>query len=118
MDISVSMWSVEKAARENAVNQFDFIDWCDEQKVRNVELVSCYMKENEPEKVKKYLDNKAMKVSCYTIMTNMVGPSDKDWNTFDYDLSVANKLNAPFVRVVGGELCETEAESAKKKYYR
>ena len=75
MKLSVSMWSIEKAVRDNNVTQYEFIDWCNKQGVSNVELLSCYMKSDCPDRVNSYLVERNMQVSCYTILTNMVAPT-------------------------------------------
>lgn len=114
MKLSVSMWSVEKATRRDDINQFDFIRWSDEQRIKYVELVSCFMRGDEYLHIKQELDNRGMKVSCYTILTNMVLPSADEWKVFERDLNVAQKLGAQFVRVTGGDSIDLSCDEAKK----
>lgn len=112
MDISVSMWSFDRAIQSERLRQVDFLNWVREKKIRYVELLSYYMeKEQNLEEIISYLKKTELSVSCYTILTDFTRESDDTFNELIHDIDVASKLDSPFVRVLAGESNPDEANA-------
>ena len=100
---AVSMWSFDRAVSSGLMSQKKFIQWAHENDLSNVELLSYYMdKEENLKQCISILSDLKMKVSCYTILSDFSQPGFSQSQGFLNDLENAEKLRAPYVRILAG----------------
>ncbi|MDC7227864.1 MAG: sugar phosphate isomerase/epimerase [Spirochaetales bacterium] len=103
MNLSCSMWSLDRTIQENDLKQIDFLKWARGHHLKYVELVSYYLdKEGNAGEIRKTMSEMDMHVSCYTVLQDFSVPDSATNAAFRKDLKNAAILEAPFVRVLSG----------------
>lgn len=104
MKPSVSMWSMDRIVQAQELSQLSFIQWAARKKLKYVELLSYYMeREKNLEEVLAELIKRNIKVSCYTILSDFSTAGSLLSKEFLHDLDTAEKLKAPYVRILAGD---------------
>lgn len=110
MRLSVSAWCVQDLLFSGKTSLFEFIDFCQQNKVDGIELLDCFWKNEEQiAEVKKYLDEINLRVSAYSIGNDFVGDEDTRKNAVQLvkkGVDVAVFLGAKYLRVFSGNVKE------------
>lgn len=107
MKLSVSAWCLQEKLFRKEISIFDFISYCHENGVKYVELLDCFVKEDDIEKINQLLKKFDMEVSSYSIGNDFVladGKERKDQVEYmKQSMDTALKLGARFMRVFSGD---------------
>jgi sugar phosphate isomerase/epimerase len=104
MKPSVSMWSMDRMIQVQELTQLTFIQWAASKNLEYVELLSYYMEqEKNIKEVLAELEKTNIKVSCYTILSDFSTGEGILSEDFIHDLDIAEKLKAPYVRILAGD---------------
>ncbi|MBO3757831.1 MAG: sugar phosphate isomerase/epimerase family protein [Thermoproteota archaeon] len=111
MEVGVSMWSFHRSAYSGKLDVPSFIKLVRQFNISYIELLNVFWKsKDEIDLAKKISDENGLKISAYDIDNDLVQSSHekrKEQITKIIEgVNVALKLNAPVVRVFGGELKE------------
>jgi len=110
MNIGVSMWSFHKSAFERKINVEKFMRIVNELNLNYAELLNVFLEKGEENVVNKISKELNIKISAYDIDNDLVQTNlekrKEEVNKIKEGVNVALKLEAPVVRVFGGELKE------------
>lgn len=107
MELSISAWCLQKKLYSGEMNIFDFINFCNINGVKNVELLDCFLSNNVNDCIK-LLDNLDMKVSSYSIGNDFVYNEEQkrkeELQSTLKGIDTAVKLKAKYMRVFSGNV--------------
>jgi sugar phosphate isomerase/epimerase len=111
MEIGVSMWSFHRSAYSGKMDVSSFIKLAKQLNVGYVELLNVFWRNNsEISLAKKISEENNLKISAYDIDNDLVQDSyekrKEQIKKIKEGVDTALKLNAPVVRVFGGEMKE------------
>lgn len=109
MELSVSAWCLQKKLYSKEMDILDFIEYCNENGVKNVELLDCFFNDNI-EKAITLLKNNNMKVSSYSIGNDFVNidayKRESQLDSVISGINTAVMLNTKLMRVFCGDVKE------------
>jgi len=108
MFIGLSMWSFEKDAFARTLSVADFIRYAAKEGYAAVELLDCFLRENDEEifAVKKLAEECGVRIGCYSIGNDFAQKDEhvrkQQVGYVKKGIQTASKLGAPVLRVFGG----------------
>lgn len=110
MEFTLSMWSVHRTTRGHQWTVLDFLSYCHDQGIKQVELLDVFWKDVDEELpyVKSYLDQHDMKAISYAVSNDFVNQDPAlrqaalDKITCAFPIAIA--LEAKVIRVFSGNL--------------
>ena len=108
MFIGLSMWSFEKDAFARTLSVADFIRYAAKEGYAAVELLDCFLRENDEEifAVKKLAEECGVRIGCYSIGNDFAQKEEhvrkQQVGYVKKGIQTASKLGAPVLRVFGG----------------
>lgn len=109
MELSVSAWCLQKKLYSKEMNILDFVNYCHENGVNNVELLDCFF-DNNIEATLALVNSYGMSVSSYSIGNDFVHKDPKKREAeIDYviaSIDTAISLNTKFLRIFCGDVKE------------
>ncbi|SHJ69536.1 Sugar phosphate isomerase/epimerase [Clostridium amylolyticum] len=110
MNLSVSIWSVHKEVKEGRMSNIDFIKFCHEHKVNNVELIDFFIKDEELDVIKNTLAELNMNISSFSIGNDFVerdaSMRERQIEYMKTSIDKASKVGAKYMRVFSGNVKE------------
>lgn len=112
MELSLSMWSLHRTVREKGWTVLDFLGFCKEEGIKQVELLDVFWKDVEKElpQAVAFIAEHGMKVSSYAVSNDFVKSSKEERAKVEQDIidsfPVAKALGTSVIRVFSGNLSE------------
>lgn len=107
MELSVSAWCLQKKLFSGEMDILDFINFCNENGVKNVELLDCFLSDKLNDCIK-LLDKLNMKVSSYSIGNDFVHNEEEkrkaELQSVFQGIDTAVKFKAKYLRVFSGNV--------------
>jgi sugar phosphate isomerase/epimerase len=107
MKLSVSAWCLQEKLFSREITVLDFINYCHENGVKYVELLDCFVKEEDIDRINQLLKKLNIGVSSYSIGNDFVLADSKErQEQVEYmkkSMDTALKLGAGFMRVFSGD---------------
>lgn len=117
MSLSLSMWSTHRTVEEKEWTVIDFIKYCSQTGIKEVELLSVFWKDidRELDQVVLYMKEQGIKASSYAVTNNFVIADENARNSALQEIikgiEIAKKLNTPILRVFAGNLIQGISEN-------
>lgn len=111
MEVCVSAWSLQKKLFSGEMTVCDFIKLCNDNGVKNVELLFCFWNEkNTIEDAEALLSKLNMKVAAYSVGNDFVQNDEytrkRELESVKEGIDIAYRLNTKLVRVFSGNTKE------------
>ena len=110
MQLCLSMWSLHKKYFNEGWNVLDFLNFCREHDIQNVELLDVFWRDKETElvQVKQFLKEHQMTVGAYAVSNDFVNANEalrqKAEDSIKSGIRTALELETKTVRVFAGDL--------------
>ncbi len=108
MRLSVSAWCLQEQLFSGKITIYDFINFCHEKGIQAVELLDCFVKEEEIEEVNRLLRKFNIRVSSYSVSNDFAltdSPERKEQLRYiKKSMDTATALGTGIMRVFGGSL--------------
>lgn len=110
MNLALSMWSIHRTVRDEKWTVLDFLQFCLEEGIKEVELLDVFWHDvdSEPDRVKQFVQENSMRVVSYAVSNDFV---QRDVNARNQALQsvlegigVAKRLGTSIVRVFAGDV--------------
>ncbi len=107
MKLSVSAWCLQRKLFSNQMTIFDFIEMCNNNGVKYVELLDCFLKDEvEINKINSLLKKYGMEVAAYSVGNDFVSKSEeerlKQIEDVKKGIDTACRFNTKLLRVFSG----------------
>ncbi len=112
MELSLSMWSVHRTVRENGWTVLDFVDFCNKEGIKQVELLNVFWKNAAIElpTVVAALKSKGIRASSYAVANDFAKENAEERQAALQEIldaiPVAQALGVNVIRVFSGNLTE------------
>ncbi|MCR2807527.1 sugar phosphate isomerase/epimerase family protein [Paenibacillus soyae] len=110
MELSLSMWSVHRTVREKGWTVLDFLSFCKDEGIRQVELLDVFWKDAERElpQAVAFAAEHGIKVSSYAVGNDLVKASEeeraRELQVITNAFPIAKALGTSTIRVFSGNL--------------
>lgn len=110
MELSLSMWSVHRTVREKGWTVLDFLSFCKDEGIRQVELLDVFWKdvENELPQALAYIAEHGIKVTSYAVGNDFVKSTEEERAIEEQVITnafpIAKALGTSIIRVFSGNL--------------
>ncbi len=110
MKLSVSAWCLQEQLFSREITIFDFINFCHENGIQSIELLDCFVREEDIEEINRLLKKLDIRVSSYSVSNDFVlADSSERREQLQYIkkcMDTALTLGTDIMRVFSGNLKE------------